>query len=137
MLVSNMLLVKRLVYSGTATQAHLPSMPPSSGVVRYWCMFNVFDGLCFVKCLLTGAGLSTGIQSSELTDLGGMVGSELIPVGQRSAITYTIPWVNTHQHVFIGDQLFRFGSNSPATRQAEISTVGVVKRKSLGLNDSA
>lgn len=62
--------------SRTTTEAYLPSNAPSSGIVRNWCMLNVFDGLCFVVSLLTGTGFSTRmhVQKKRRADLGGMVG---------------------------------------------------------------
>lgn len=73
-LVSIVLLVKRSLYNGAATQAHLPSMAPSSGVVGYWYMLDV---LFIVKSLLAGIKFSTRSHSSEmrhrLTDLRDMV----------------------------------------------------------------
>lgn len=72
-----MLLVKRTMYDGMATQAHLPSIAPSSGVVGHWCMLNVFGDLWPVKRLLTETIFSTRMQLRRFTNLGGIVGREL------------------------------------------------------------
>lgn len=89
MLVSSMLLVKRSICSRTATQAYLPSISPGSGVVGYWCMLDVFDGLSSVKCVLTvrqDSALESTAHRCRLTDLGGMIGSGLKPLEQGQCL---------------------------------------------------